>query len=162
MRDDKVSFGSVFDEDLELLDRERLIRRWRCGSDSFFWRAEAKGLLMPRRLDGLLRYAWPDIFAFEGGQPPEGFEAEYRHNLLTATEVAAFCGCSETKVVREAKAGQLAVRRIGRALRFVPAEVGRWQKARWRYRNQPPSIAWSTRDDTASADTNRSASGHEA
>jgi hypothetical protein len=29
------------------------------------------------------------------------------------------------------KAGRLAVRRIGRAARFVPDEIHRWQQVRW-------------------------------
>jgi predicted DNA-binding transcriptional regulator AlpA len=131
MRHDTIPFPDAPEADLELLDRERLIRRWKCGSDAFFWRMEKKGLLLPRRCDGLLRYAWDDVLAFEGGPPPAGLEVEYRQDLLTPTEVAAFCGCSEDKILKEVKAGRLAVRGIGRAARFVPDEVRRWQQVRW-------------------------------
>lgn len=131
MRQDHPPTTDVSHVDLELLDRERLIRRWRCGSHSFFWRLETKGLLLPRRCDGLLRYAWADVLTFEGGPSPAGLEAEYRQDLLTPTTVAAFCDCSEAKIIDEVKTGRLAVRRIGRATRFVPAEVHRWQQERW-------------------------------
>ncbi|WP_299821427.1 helix-turn-helix domain-containing protein [uncultured Jannaschia sp.] len=116
------------DAALELLDRERLIRRWQCGSDSFFWRAEEAGLLLPRHIRGLLRYAWPDVFAFEGGPPPPGLEETYQRDLLTAAQVARLCACSEATIRDEVRAGRLAVRRIGRVSRFVPAEVRRWQE----------------------------------
>ena len=119
------------DAPLEFLTREELIRRWKTGSASFFYRAESRGLLMPRRCGGLLRYGWDDVFAFEGGPPRPGLEAEYRKDLLTATEIGAFCGCSEAKVLDEVKAGRLAVRRIGRTARFVPAEVRIWQQTGW-------------------------------
>ncbi len=116
---------------LELLTRERLIQRWQCGSDSFFYRAELQGLLLPRRCGGLLRYAWEDVLAFEGGPARPGLKAEYRKDLLTATQIGAYCGCSEAKVLNEAKAGRLMVRRIGRVARFVPAEVRLWQQTHW-------------------------------
>lgn len=120
--------------DLELLTRERLIRRWQHGSDSFFWRMEKAGQLVPKHWDGLLRYAWPEVFAFEGGVPPDDLTLAYRQDLLTEHQVAAFCVCSPGKVITEAKAGRLPCRRIGRAYRFVPAEVERWQRRRWRRR----------------------------
>jgi hypothetical protein len=123
-------------EALDLLDRERLIRRWRRGSDSFFWRMETRGLLLPVRCDGLLRYTWDDVFAFEGGLPPAGLEAEYRQDLLTPAAVAALCDCCEAKILDEARTGRLAVRRIGRTARFVPAEVLRWQQTRWQRPNR--------------------------
>ena len=131
MRHDPLPSPDTPDAALELLDRERLMQRWKCGSDSFFWRIETKGLLLPVRCDGLVRYTWDDVLTFEGGPPPAGLEAEYRQDLLTPEAVAAFCGCSKDKILKEAKARRLAVRQIGRAARFVPAEVRRWQQTRW-------------------------------
>lgn len=122
--------------DLELLTRDRLIARWQHGSDSFFWRAQESRRLVPRQAGGLLRYAWPDVLAFEGGPPPAGLEAAYRRNLLTEDQVAAFCACSPGSIVDQAKSGLLPCRRIGRAYRFVPAEVELWQARRWRPRSR--------------------------
>jgi hypothetical protein len=136
MRHDPLPSPDTPDAALELLDRERLIQRWRCGSDSFFWRMEKKGLLPPLRCDGLLRYTWDDVLAFEGGLPPAGLEVEYRQDLLTPATVAAFCDCCEAKILDEAKSGRLVVRRIGRTARFVPAEVLRWQQTRWQRPNR--------------------------
>ena len=122
--------------DLELLTRERLIERWQHGSNSFFWRAQESHRLVPRQAGGLLRYVWADVFAFEGGPPPAGLEAAYRRNLLTEDQVAAFCACSPGSIVDHARSGLLPCRRIGRAYRFVPAEVERWQACRWRPRSR--------------------------
>ena len=127
MRYDPFPSTAAPEAALELLDRASLIRRWQCGSDSFLWRAEVAGLLLPRRVRGLLRYAWSDVFAFEGGAPPPALEEAYRRDLLTETQVARLCTCSEATVIREVTSGRLPVRRIGRAVRFVGAEVRRWQ-----------------------------------
>lgn len=116
---------------LELLTRDHLIARWQHGSDSFFWRAQESRRLVPWQAGGLLRYTWPDILAFEGGPPPAGLEAAYRRNLLTEDQVAAFCACSPGSIVDQAKSGMLPCRRIGRAYRFVPVEVKRWQARCW-------------------------------
>ena len=138
MRHTNIILPRVADAPLEFLTREQLIRRWKTGSASFFYRAESRDLLVPRRCGGLLRYAWDDIFTFEGGPPPVGLEAEYRADLLTATQIGAFCGCSEGRVLADVKAGWLAHRRIGRFVRFVPAEVRLWQQNRW----QPGTRRW--------------------
>lgn len=132
MRDNLTHAAEVSDAALELVNRDRLIRRWRWGSASFFWRAQMDGRLVPRTCDGLLRYAWPDVFAFEGGPPRPGFEAAYRRDLLTVAEVAALCSCSQAKILNEVKSGRLPVRRIGRTSRFVGAEVEHWQHRHWR------------------------------
>jgi excisionase family DNA binding protein len=112
----------------ELLDRKRLIRRWRHGSDAFFWRAEADGLLTPVRRGRATRYRWPDVFLFEGGLPADGFEQLYRADLLLPEEVAARIGRSRDWVLDMAKSGELPCRRVGMQQRFVPAEIVQWLK----------------------------------
>ena len=103
MRHTNIVLPRVADAPLEFLTREQLIRRWKTGSASFFYRAESRDLLVPRRCGGLLRYAWDDIFT-----------------------------------LADVKAGWLAHRRIGRFVRFVPAEVRLWQQNRW----QPGTRRW--------------------
>lgn len=118
-------------DDLELLTRARLIQRWQHGSGPFFWRAERSGRLVPMRFDGLLRYSWADVLKFEGGPPPQDMEVAYRQDLLTEEQVATFCSCGVGKILAKAASGDLPARRIGRAVRFVPAEVARWQATCW-------------------------------
>lgn len=101
--------------------------RWKCGSDSTFWRAEADGLLIPQRsANGRPRYTWQDVWAFEGGQPPAGMTSAYRANLLTPDEVASLASYAPDTIVARARAGRVPCRRIGQAYRFVPAEIARW------------------------------------
>ena len=123
--------GAEDGDEMELLTRELLITRWRCGSDAFFWRAERAGRLIPYRSDGLTRYAWTDVFLFEGGLPPAGLEQTYRRDLLTDGKVASLCACSRERILEKARTGELATRRIGRKYRFVAAEVARWQATSW-------------------------------
>lgn len=111
-----------------LLDRAALIQRWQHGSDAFFWRQERAGRLLPVQHDGLLRYRLEDVFLFEGGLPSEEMIAAYTVDLMHPLEVAAVCICSASYIESLARAGDLAGRRIGRAWRFVPAEVARWQQ----------------------------------
>lgn len=120
----------------QLLTRERLIRRWQHGSDSFFWRAETDGLLIPVIYDGLLRYRWQDVFLFEGGLPVDDQLDAYGQDLLTETEVAALFRCSSGVVLRAAKTGSLPCRRVGRSYRFVPLEVENWNRTRWTRRKR--------------------------
>lgn len=110
----------------ELLGRERLVQRWRCGSDASFFRAERDGLLVPRRDGARTGYSWADVFAFEGGQPPAGCEEDYRQDLLIPEEVAALTPYGVDTIIKRARRGDLPFRRVGRAWRFVPAEVSRW------------------------------------
>lgn len=124
----------------QLLTRERLIRRWQHGSDSFFWRAETDGLLIPVIYDGLLRYRWEDVFQLEGGLPDADQLAAYAENLLTETEVAALFHCSTDVVFRAAKTGSLPCRRVGRAYRFVPLEVENWNRTRWTRRKRNVNV----------------------
>lgn len=114
-----------------LVSRARLKRRWRCGSGSSFWRAEADGLLVPRRRNGRVRYAWADVWAYEGGQPPSGQEAAYRADLLTPEEVAARADMTAARIAELARRGEIPARRVGSKWRFVPAEVARWLAQAW-------------------------------
>jgi hypothetical protein len=114
-----------------LLDRAALIRRWQHGSDAFFWRQERAGRLLPVRHNGLLRYRLEDVLRFEGGLPPEEMIAAYTVDLMHPLEVATVCICSASYIESLARAGDLPGRRIGRAWRFVPAEVARWQQGSW-------------------------------
>jgi len=118
-------------EGTALVSRKRLKRRWRWGSDSSFWRAEADGLLRPRRRGGRIRYAWPDVWAYEGGQPPAGREAEYRADLLTPEEVASRAEMSPERITELARRGAIPARRVGSRWRFVPAEIARWLADAW-------------------------------
>ena len=118
-----------------LLSRERLIRRWQCGSDSSFYRAERSQSLVPRQFGGVLGYTWPDVWAYEGGQPPEGRERDWQRDLLTPEEVAARCILAPSTILKLARRGVLPSRRIGYAHRFVEAEVDAWV-ASWPRRGQ--------------------------
>ncbi|RKF12400.1 DNA-binding protein [Roseovarius spongiae] len=114
-----------------LIDRERLIRRWQHGSDSFFWRHEASGALRALS-DGIkVRYRLSDIFAFEGGQPPDDLIGEYASDLLTEVQAARLCAVRPSYILAAARSGDLPVRRIGRAFRFVPAELEAWRARRF-------------------------------
>jgi excisionase family DNA binding protein len=113
----------------ELLNRKRLICRWRHGSDPFFWRAEADGLLVPVRRGRRVGYRWHDVFMFEGGLPPDGFEQLYRADLLLPEEVAGRIGRSRDWVLETARSGELPSRRVGLQHRFVPAEVAQWLRS---------------------------------
>lgn len=108
------------------LTRADLIRRWRHGSDSLFWRAEADGLLVPVRHGRSVYYTWPAVFEFEGGQPPDGLDAEYRADLMTPEQVGTLASRSRGWVLAAARGGDLPSRSVGLQRRFVPAEVRRW------------------------------------
>jgi excisionase family DNA binding protein len=112
-----------------LLSRQRLRRRWRHGSDAFFWRAQRDGLLIPRRDGRRTGYDEDDVFAFEGGAPPKGMLEAYRADLLTPEEVAALCPLGRDAILARARRGELPARRVGNAWRFVPAEVARWLRS---------------------------------
>lgn len=114
-----------------LLDRAALIQRWQHGSDSFFWREERAGRLLPVRHDGLLRYRFEDVLLYEGGLPSDEMAAAYVDDLMHPVEASAVCRCSPAYIAACAKAGDIPQRMIGRARRFVPAEVARWQQDRW-------------------------------
>lgn len=111
-----------------LVDRARLIRRWRHGSDPFFWRAAADGLLLPVRRGRSVLYRVADVFAFEGGLPPEGWEAAYRVDLMLPEEVGRLVSRGRDWVVDRANSGELPCRRVGSQVRFVGAEVARWME----------------------------------
>ena len=114
-----------------LIDRAGLIRRWQHGSDSFFWRQEQAGRLLPVKQDGLLRYRWCDVLVFEGGLPPADWAGEYSADLMRPDQVAATCTCAPEFILNAARKGTLPARRIGQAWRFVPGEVARWHQESW-------------------------------
>lgn len=114
-----------------LLDRAFLRRRWRSTSDTFFWRHEQRGRLVPVTDGAKLRYSWDAVFAFEGGPPPEGMVAAYKSDLLTVEEAARLCSVSTSYIRTEARAKNLPSRRPGRAFLFVPAEVEAWRARRF-------------------------------
>lgn len=114
-----------------LLDRERLVRRWQHGSDAFFWRQEKRGALVAQSDGAKVRYRWDDVFAFEGGPPPEGLAEAYTSDLLTERQAAGLCCVKPSFILTAARKGELPVRRIGRAFRFVPVELEAWQRRRF-------------------------------
>lgn len=114
-----------------LIDRTRLIRRWQHGSDAFFWRHEASGALRAVSDGAKVRYRLSDVFDFEGGPPPEDLIEAYESDLLTEAQAARLCAVRPSYILTAARSGDLPVRRIGRAFRFVPAELQAWQKRRF-------------------------------
>lgn len=112
-----------------LLSRTDLRQRWQCGSQAFFQRAEADGLLIARRYGGRPGYRWEDVWAFEGGLPPEGLEEAYRADLITPDELAALCPFQPATLIRKASAGEIPCRRVGRFIRFVPYEAQHWLRS---------------------------------
>lgn len=120
----------------KLIDRAGLIRCWQHGSDSFFWRQERAGQLLLVKQDGLLRYRWCDVLAFEGGLPPVDRADEYFADLMRLDQVATICTCAPDFILKAARKGTLPARRIGRAWRFVPGEVSRWQQESWAARTR--------------------------
>ena len=114
-----------------LFDRAHLIRRWQHGSGTFFWRAERAGRLRPVRNNRLLRYRWHDVLLFEGGLPPAELAEAYTADLMHPTQVAKVCCCKTSFLQAAVLKGTLPVRTIGRAPRFVPAEVALWQQREW-------------------------------
>ena len=110
----------------QLLSRADLKRRWRCGSHSFFRRAEADGLLIARRYARTVGYSWKDVWNFEGGQPETELLEAYRADLLTPDELASMCPMQPNTLILKASNGEIPHRRVGRFIRFVPYEAERW------------------------------------
>ncbi len=119
-----------------LLDRASLIKRWQHGSNAFFWREERAGRLHPVINGGVLRYRWDDVLRYEGGLPSEDMVAEYFADLMHPDQVASVCNCTPGYIASSVRKGALPVRRIGRASRFVPAEVALWQNRAWASRTR--------------------------
>lgn len=117
-----------------LLTRAALVRRWQHGSDAFFWRAERAGRLRPVLNNGLLRYLWHDVLLFEGGLPPTDLAEAYTVDLMHPKQVAEVCSCKTGFLKAAVRKGALPVRTIGRAPRFVPAEVALWEQREWNVR----------------------------
>ena len=114
---------------LLLLSAKFVLSRWKAGSDSSLRRAENAGLLTARRLGRTRAFTWPAIWAFEGGQPPQGFEEAYRAELLTREEISLLCPLSPARIARLARCGDLPGRQVFGKLRFAPAEVKAWLEA---------------------------------
>jgi hypothetical protein len=119
-----------------LIHRAGLIRRWQHGSDSFFWRQERAGRLLPVQQDGLLRYRWRDVLVFEGGLPTDDRADEYFADLMRADQVAITCTSAPEFILNAARKGTLPARRVGQAWRFVPGEIARWQQESWAARTR--------------------------
>lgn len=110
---------------IDLLSVKRLCARWQV-SPRTVRRLVDDGLLRQVRLRGRVGYFWPDVWACEGGQPPEGEAGAYRAPLLTPEQVAARCPFKPSTLKTYAKKGLIPHRRVGAKIRFVPAEIDRW------------------------------------
>ena len=108
---------------------EAVPRRCRHGSNPFFWRAAADGLLLPVRRGRSVLYRLAEVFAFEGGPPLAGWDAAYRVDLMLPEEVGAQVARGRDWVLDRARSGELPCRRVGSQVRFQPAEVARWQES---------------------------------
>jgi excisionase family DNA binding protein len=62
--------------------------------------------------------------------PTESYPPKLRTGLLTLRQVAGFLGVSEKTVRRLVTAGKLHYIRVGRVLRFQPADLFRFVEAR--------------------------------
>ena len=111
--------------EIEMLSVERLSARWQVAPRTIR-RLVDDGLLRQVRLGGRVGYFWPDVWACEGGQPPEGEAEAYRAPLLTPEQVAARCPFAPSTLKRYAAAGRIRHRRVGAQTRFVPMEFDRW------------------------------------
>ena len=63
-----------------------------------------------------------------GVDPPAGWDAGYRVDLMLPEEVGAQVARSRDWVLDLARSGELSCRRVGAQVRFVPAEVALWQE----------------------------------
>ena len=111
--------------EIEMLSVERLSARWQVAPRTIR-RLVDDGLLRQVRLGGRIGYFWPDVWACEGGQAPEGEAEAYRAPLLTPEQVAARCPFAMSTLKSYAAAGRIPHRRIGAQTRFVPMEFDRW------------------------------------
>jgi len=111
--------------EIEMLSVERLSARWQVAPRTIR-RLVDDGLLRQVRLGGRIGYFWPDVWACEGGQAPEGEAEAYRAPLLTPEQVAARCPFAPSTLKRYAAAGRIRHRRVGAQTRFVPMEFDRW------------------------------------
>jgi excisionase family DNA binding protein len=85
-----------------------------------------EGLLDRVRLGGSPAYPWSSVWRFVG-LSPKGREKVYARHLMTVDDVAKRCpGFSPGKIKRLARSGEIPARRVGKAWRFVPAEIEGW------------------------------------
>ena len=110
---------------IEILSVERLTARWQVAPRTVR-RLVEDGLLRQVRLGGRVGYFWADVWACEGGQPPDGEAEAYRTSLLTPEDVARRCPFAPSTLKSFAKGGKIPHRRVGAKTRFVPAEIDRW------------------------------------
>jgi excisionase family DNA binding protein len=71
-------------------------------------------------------YPWTSVWRFVGVNA-KGREQAYARRLLTVDDVAKRCvGFPPSKIKRLAALGEIPAHRVGKALRFVPAELDAW------------------------------------
>lgn len=71
-------------------------------------------------------YPWSSIWRFIGVNA-KGREMAYSRRLLTVDDLARRCtGFAPSKIKRMAAAGEIPARKVGKAWRFVPADIETW------------------------------------
>lgn len=111
--------------EIEIVSVDHLCARWRVAPRTVR-RLVDDGLLRQVRLGGRVGYFWPDVWACDGGQPPDGEAEAYRAPLLTPEDVAKRCPFAPSTLKTYARNRKIPHRRVGAQTRFVPAEVDRW------------------------------------
>lgn len=112
-------------DQIEVLGVERLCARWHVAPRTVR-RLVDDGLLRQVRLGGRVGYFWADVWACEGGQPPDGEAEAYRALLLTPEQAAARCPFAVSTLKSYAARGRIPHRRVGAQTRFVPMAFERW------------------------------------
>lgn len=86
------------------------------------------GRLRPVLIGGRPAFPWAEIWRLLDLRPPRAREAAYRLPLMTAEEVTELCGgaVSAAHVKTLARRRELPGRRLGKAWRFIPAEIDAW------------------------------------
>lgn len=130
---------------IEILTSKILAARWQA-SPRTIRRLVGDGLLRQARLGGRVGYFWPDVWACEGGQPPEGACEAYRARLLTPEQAAARCPLAASTLRSYAAGGRIPYRRIGAQTRFVPMEFDRWLLS-WRVAERPKNESCGQNND---------------
>jgi excisionase family DNA binding protein len=71
-------------------------------------------------------YPWSSVWRFIGVNA-KGREQAYSKRLLTVDDVARRCaGFPPSKIKRMAASGEIPAHKVGKAWRFVPAEIDAW------------------------------------